>query len=183
MIRHAEPPSPPVLRLATVADAPAMAALHLVAWRGAYRDLAPAKAWETLDEAVRRERWTRTLSQPPARQAVLIAELDGAMVGFGAAVAPTEAVFGDRGEVRHLYVDPAAQGRGIGRRLMAALADQIAGWGYGGLALAVVEGNDGAMAFYRRLGGREAGRFTDPGPIWKSDNRVFVWDDLAPLRA
>lgn len=160
-----------------------MAALHIAAWRGAYRGLAPREAWDRLDEPLRRERWMAVLSQPSTPQTVLLAEEDGRLLGFGAAVAPTEAVFGDRGEVRHLYVDPIAQGQGIGRRLMAALAAEIAGWGYAGLALAVVEGNAPALAFYRRLGGREAGRFTDPGPIWKSENLVLVWDDLAPLRA
>lgn len=169
------------LRPATPADAPAMAALHLAAWREAYRGLAPQAAWDRLDEATRRDRWTATLARPAAPQAVLLAEDEGRLRGFGAAVAPSEAVFGHRGEVRHLYVDPAAQGQGIGRRLMAALAAEIAGWDYAGLALAVVEGNAPAMAFYRRLGGREAGRFTDPGPVWKSENRVFVWDDLALL--
>ncbi len=160
-----------------------MAALHLAVWRDTYRDLAPTEAWDLLDEPTRRARWTAFLSQPAKPQAVLLAEEDGRLLGFGAAVAPGEAVFGERGEVRFLYVDPAAQGQGIGRRLLAALAGEIADWGYQGLALAVVEGNDRAMAFYRRLGGREAGRFADPGPIWKSENRVFIWDDLTRLQA
>ncbi|WP_312164905.1 hypothetical protein [Phenylobacterium sp.] len=38
-----------------------------------------------------------------------------------------------------------------------------------------------AIAFYEALGGRRAGRFTDPGPLWRSDNIVFVWDELADL--
>ena len=38
-----------------------------------------------------------------------------------------------------------------------------------------------AMRFYERLGGRRAGGFTDPGPLWPSDNIVFVWDELSAL--
>ena len=38
-----------------------------------------------------------------------------------------------------------------------------------------------AMLFYERLGGRRAGGFTDPGPLWPSDNIVFVWDELSAL--
>ena len=58
---------------------------------------------------------------------------------------------------------------------------QLADWGYGGCALAVVVGNAPAMLFYERLGGRRAGGFTDPGPLWPSDNIVFVWDELSAL--
>ncbi|RYG03407.1 MAG: GNAT family N-acetyltransferase, partial [Caulobacteraceae bacterium] len=41
------------LRPATLADAPAIARLHLASWRHAYRDLAPREAFEAMDEALR----------------------------------------------------------------------------------------------------------------------------------
>jgi hypothetical protein len=64
---------------------------------------------------------------------------------------------------------------------MAGLAGELADQGYGGCALAVVVGNERAMGFYRRLGGREIGGFTDPGPLWRSENVVFAWDELTML--
>jgi ribosomal protein S18 acetylase RimI-like enzyme len=70
---------------------------------------------------------------------------------------------------------------GVGRRLMSALTQALAVQGYEGCALAVVAGNDRAARFYRRLGGREIGRFTDPGPLWRSENIVFAWDELSLL--
>ena len=47
----------------------------------------------------------------------------------------------------------------------------------------VVVGNAPAIAFYEALGGRKAGAYTDPGPMWRSENLFYVWDDLAPLMA
>jgi len=47
----------------------------------------------------------------------------------------------------------------------------------------VVNGNDHAIAFYQHLGGQRIGRYTDPGPIWRSDNLVYAWDDLTALAA
>ena len=169
------------IRAAAPADAARIARLHDEVWRAAYRDLATPAAWEGLTEAVRRARWEEVLGEERPRRTTLVAEQDGRIVGFGTACAPTEAVFGGRGEVRWLHVDPTIQGRGVGRRLMSALSRQLADWGYGGCALAVVVGNAPAMLFYERLGGRRAGGFTDPGPLWPSDNIVFVWDELSAL--
>jgi ribosomal protein S18 acetylase RimI-like enzyme len=169
------------LRTAVYEDAPAIARLHDEVWRATYRSLATAAAWEGLTEAVRAERWRETLADP-GRWTTLVAERDGAIVGFGSAGAPSEAMFEGRGEIRWLHVDPQVQGGGLGRMLMAALASELADRGYGGCALAVVVGNERAMGFYRRLGGREIGGFTDPGPLWRSENVVFAWDQLPALQ-
>ena len=170
-----------LLRPASVADASAIAALHVASWRAAYRDLAPAEVFAAMDEPLRLRRWTATLSVPPDRQVILLAEQHGRLAGMGMAASPSEAAFGERGEIRSLYLDPAFQRLGIGRRLMAALAARIEGWGYGGAALGGVAGNDRAIAFYRALGGRRAGRYLDPGPFWRSENLIFVWDELSEL--
>lgn len=169
------------LRTAVFADAAHIARLHDEVWRATYRDLATKAAWDGLTEAVRRARWEEVLGEEHPQRTTLVAERGGRIVGFGSACAPTEEAFGGRGEVRWLHVDPAAQGGGIGRRLMSALTQQLADWGYGGCALAVVVGNAPAMRFYEQLGGRRAGGFTDPGPLWRSENIVFVWDELSPL--
>lgn len=171
------------IRPALLADAPAVARLHLKSWRDAYRDLAPAEAYRVMDEAMRRARWTAILTDPPAHQLVLVAERDGRLLGMGAASAPSEAAFGDRGEIKSVYIDPDAKRTGLGRRLMALLAGQLTAWNYPGAALGVVAGNTPAIAFYQALGGRIAGRYADPGPIWQSENVVMVWDDLDILTA
>lgn len=169
------------LRTAVYEDASAIARLHDQVWRATYRDLATKAAWEGLTQAVRAERWRETLADP-GRWTTLVAERDSEIVGFGSAGAPSEDMFEARGEIRWLHVDPAVQGAGLGRALMAALAGELAAQGYGGCALAVVVGNERAMSFYRRLGGRRLGGFTDPGPLWRSENVVFAWDELSALK-
>ena len=171
------------LRPATLADAPAIARLHLASWRQAYRDLAPREAFEAMDEALRVRRWTAMLSEPSAQQALVVAEQDGRLAGVGMAAAPSQPEFGARGEICSLYLDPGFQRRGLGRRLMLALAEQVGAWGYRGAALGVVVGNEPAIAFYETLGGRVAGKYIDPGPLWRSDNLIFVWDEVSDLVA
>lgn len=169
------------LRTAVFEDADHIARLHDRVWRATYRELATPAAWAGLTEPVRRARWREVLGEVRPHRTTLVAERGGRMVGFGTACAPTEAAFEGRGEIRWLHVDPSHQSGGIGRRLMSGLTQQLADWGYGGCALAVVVGNAPAIRFYERLGGRRAGGFTDPGPLWRSENIVFVWDELSLL--
>lgn len=169
------------LREAQLADAPAIARLHLRSWRDAYRALAPAEAYETLTEAVRLARWTAILSEPQSHHRIFVAQAGGSLLGIGMAAPPSEAAFGPRGEVRSLYVDPDAKRMGVGRRLLGVVAGQLADWGYRGAALGVVAGNAPAIAFYESLGARSAGGYLDPGPLWRSENIALVWDDARDL--
>ena len=51
-----------------------------------------------------------------------------------------------------VWVAGSARGRGVGRALMAAVADWARSWGAGRLVLWVYRSNGDAIAFYRRLG-------------------------------
>ena len=72
---------------------------------------------------------------------------------------------------------------GIGRKLLTALARSIMNSGSTGLGLGVIIGNDPAIAFYEAMNGRRIGRYTDPGPVWRSENFAYVWDDLSAFAA
>ncbi|WP_230684531.1 GNAT family N-acetyltransferase [Burkholderia cepacia] len=169
------------IRSANLDDAQAIADFHVKVWRHTYRDLAPAQAHAVLDEDYRGRTWKEKLASNDGNQLVLIAESDGRIVGIGAAGAPSEPIFGGRGEIKFLYVDPEFKRRGIGRTLLAQLATHLGKLRYQGAALSVVKGNASAIAFYEALNGRLAGEYIDAGPIWRSQNIVMVWDDLTNL--
>ncbi len=169
------------IRPAAVTDAADIARLHRLVWCETYRDLAPTEVYHTLDEDFRRARWSDMIANPSLHQAILLAEQGDRLVGIGAVGAPTHSAFEGRGEIRSLYIDPSVKRQGLGRRLMRELVAELAAFGYSSAALGVVVGNEPAIAFYRSLGGRIVGQCTDPGPVWRSDNLVFVWDDLSLL--
>jgi ribosomal protein S18 acetylase RimI-like enzyme len=171
------------LREAALVDVDAIAAVHVAVWRATYRDLAPAEAIEALGVPLRRARWIETLSAPKPDQIALVAESDGTLAGFGLAGPPGDASFGGRGEIKFLYVDRGFQRRGIGRQLIAAMARHLVARDYAGIGLSVVIGNVSAIAFYEGLGGRSIGTFTDPGPLWRSANFIYAWDDVPALVA
>jgi GNAT superfamily N-acetyltransferase len=89
---------------------------------------------------------------------VLLAEADGGALGY-LAFYRAVSLFrpGAVMLVENVYVVPAARGRGVGKRLLAAAARTALERGWGRLELNVAEDNVGADAAYAALG------FTAPG--------------------
>ncbi len=67
---------------------------------------------------------------------------------------------GGTGEITHLLVAPAAQGRGIGRSLVATAEQAAVAAGLGELVLVTPEDEWGARRFYERTGWSAAGDVT-----------------------
>ncbi len=170
-----------LIRNAELEDAEAIGALHARVWVETYKDLATPEALAQLDAARRTTGWLAVLKDAEAKSDLMVAEAHGRIVGFTAVGPGGHHVFEGRGEIRQLYVDQTHQGAGIGARLMRAAAKRLSDRGFTSCGLAVVEVNDRAIAFYRRLGGVDEGGFTDAGPLWKSQNRLMVWRDITSL--
>ena len=170
-----------LIRDALSEDAEAIGALHARVWVETYRDLATPESLAQLDAARRIAGWRAVLSDENATTDLIVFETAHQIIGFIAIGPGGHESPSSRGEIKQLYIDQAHQGAGLGARLMWAAARRLADRGFTSCELAVVEGNDRAKAFYERFGGRDAGGFTDAGPLWKSSNRLMVWDDIAAL--
>ncbi|CAB3758163.1 hypothetical protein LMG29660_03349 [Burkholderia puraquae] len=101
------------IRSASLDDAQAIADFHVMVWRHTCRDLAPAQARAVLDEHDRGRKWRKRLASSDGGQRVLVAEAGGRIVGIGAAGAPSEPIFGGRGGIKLLYVDPEFKHRRV----------------------------------------------------------------------
>jgi GNAT superfamily N-acetyltransferase len=83
----------------------------------------------------------------------LIAELDGRAVGFAVWFHNFSTWTGKRGiYLEDLFVEPAARGKGIGKRLIVRIAQIAVELGCGRFEWAVLDWNAPAIAFYRALG-------------------------------
>lgn len=140
MIRTDESPNAVWLRPAVAADAGRLCAIAIAAkshW--GY----PA-GWL--------EGWRDELTVTPAamtRDRYRVADIAGRIVGFAAVSAGA-----GNAELEHLWVEPGAMGRGVGRRL---LEDALAGCAAAGARRLRVVSDPHAAAFYRRLGGVPVG--------------------------
>ncbi|KZB85007.1 bifunctional helix-turn-helix transcriptional regulator/GNAT family N-acetyltransferase [Amycolatopsis regifaucium] len=94
------------------------------------------------------------------RQAGWIAELDGERVG---SVFCMPAEDGRTAKLRLLLLEPAARGRGVGKRLVAECVEFARASGYAAIELWTVSLLDSARAIYQKAGFRLAEEETIPG--------------------
>jgi GNAT superfamily N-acetyltransferase len=143
-----------VIRALTDADIDAIAGVHVRTWQSAYAGIIPADYLAALDPAELAER-RRTGPVPPGA-ATLVADDGGEIVGF-AAFGPARREEGDaydfgNGELYAIYVDPAHQGTGTGRRLLAAARAALKRAGFPRMWLWVLAENHPSRRFYEHMG-------------------------------
>jgi L-amino acid N-acyltransferase YncA len=91
------------------------------------------------------------------RHAVLVAERDGAIVGWaGISGYRARACYDGVGEFS-IYIDPSARGQGVGRQLLAALLAEAASRGYWKLVSRIFTFNAASRALCQSCGFREVG--------------------------
>jgi GNAT superfamily N-acetyltransferase len=148
-----------VIRRATPADAPAIAAVQARTWRHAYADIvAPERMPDPEQQA---PRWAAHVD---GGGVVHVWDQDGRVVGFATAGPGREDA--TTGEVYAIYVDPPAQGAGVGGALLAVAEQSLRDASHGGAILWTFEANGLARAFYERHGweldgGRREGLATE----------------------
>lgn len=152
-------------RPATAADVPAIAALHARSWQETYTAAMSALYLVQEAPAERLAEWTRrfatALTPDPMR--VLLAEVDGELVGFCCLYLDHDPVDGTLLDNLHVRADQ--QGSGLGRNLIdwarrAAVEETVSGRLY----LWVLDSNVRARKVYEHLGGRPGRSARKPLP-------------------
>ena len=139
------------VRRATLADAEAIARVHVDSWQAAYLGLIPVPVLNDLSVERRAVNWSRILAghtTSGSRTLVLVG--DGVVIGF-ASVGPTrddDDYPRTVGEVYALYLSPPAWGHGLGAELFDAALDDLEGRRFGTVTIWVLEGNARARRFY-----------------------------------
>jgi GNAT superfamily N-acetyltransferase len=171
------------IRPALAADAPAIGALQAESWRHTYRGFLPDAYLdgEVFDD--RDATWHRRLAEPHEHPVLtLVAEDDGAMVGFAHAHVDDDPEWGSL--LDNLHVRPDRKRSGTGTRLMAETAARLRRRGCtAGLYLWVVEWNVPAQRFYEALGGCVADRSLadEGGGIGAVPTLRYAWPRLDVL--
>ena len=142
-----------MIRQGEIADAQAIARIHVDMWREAYAGIVPASHLDNLSVEKRRRKWEDTLARSPATTSVVTDET-GRVVGW-VSFGPNRDEDGTgRGEVYGIYLQSACWGRGLGRALMQAAETALASQGFSTFTLWVFELNRRARKFYERAGYR-----------------------------
>lgn len=148
------------LRPASPADLDGIIGVHAVSREAAYRAHLPAGLLARDSLQVRRGRWRERLGGADPTAVTWVAVRDGRIVGFCHASSPSPDPAGDAAHIQSLYLDPAAQGGGIGRELLRATLGSVAALGFRRATLHVYGFNGPAITFYERLGWRRIAELT-----------------------
>ena len=170
------------VRLATPDDADAIERVRTDTWRATYRDLMPDSVLDALGYDGSRRR--QQMAAMAADRFALVAEHDGAVVGFVYG-GPSRAEDADHpGEIYAIYVLPSHQGHGHGLALMRAGAREVQARGWRGMLIWVLRENHASRSFYERMGGRHLrDRDTDrevEGVTMTESG--YAWDDVSVLQ-
>ncbi|QFU17431.1 GNAT family N-acetyltransferase [Microvirga thermotolerans] len=145
---------------ATVADAEAIARVHVQGWRESYKDLLNPASLAGLSVEERAAMWKEGLAvRDPGTLALVGRTGEGEAVGF-AIGGPTRSEgtvpLGTEAEIYAIYLLDRVKRRGLGRALMAGLFAHFVRRGFASAGLWVLRDNGAARRFYEALGG-EAG--------------------------
>jgi ribosomal protein S18 acetylase RimI-like enzyme len=165
-----------ILRAAVLDDAVDVARIKIAGWRGAYAGIVPDAVLEAMDDIRTAAFWSDLIVRPRPGTGLLVAERPARdreparILGFVHIAPmrpdnPRDPPPPGRGEITALYVDPAAQRQGIGRRLLAAAFARLAEFDMPEARVWSLAENAGGNAFYERCGGArsETGEITTGG--------------------
>jgi L-amino acid N-acyltransferase YncA len=143
------------IRDAVPSDAAAIAAIYN---QGIVDLIATLETEERTPEE--RLRW---LAARGPRHPVLVAELDGAIVGWGSLNQFNPRTAYDFVADFSVYVERPWRGKGVGGALLRALIARAKQLGYHKLVLAAFPWNAGGMALYQKCGFRTVGIYKEQG--------------------
>lgn len=141
-----------VLRPARPEDLPSIAVARARTWQAAYAAQVDADDLRRLTTPEALEAWVVRAAEGTSTT-FWVAEVAGSTAGFaafGAERAESPVLW--RGEVHALYVAPEHWRTGLGSSLLHVALDELTERGHDVVTLWVLDGNEPALAFYRRHG-------------------------------
>lgn len=168
-----------LIRDARPGDEPAVADVHVRAWKAAYRGLIPQDYLDALTPADRIPGYRFGAAEPAAPRTILAFDDDGVLLGFATFGPSRDEDAAAAGELYALYVDPERWRTGAGRALLAQTRARLRTEGHEEAILWVLHGNDAAGRFYEADGWRLDGgsRWEDP---WGVRSRVHRYRRALP---
>jgi len=173
------------LRRAGIEDARAIAAINAAAWRETYAGVMRGDALAAIDLDDWARRWRERIASDDGAQAVFVAVTGEAPVGFARCSRqsnPKLVPLGFDADIASIYLLRRAQGRGLGKRLMARLAQHLMSAGCASAAVWVLRDSPKARGFYEALGAAPVG----VEGVWEVDGAAlpdiaYGWRDLRIL--
>ncbi|MEO1065856.1 MAG: GNAT family N-acetyltransferase [Pseudomonadota bacterium] len=153
-------------------EASDISAVHLAAWRDAYRGIIPHT---TLEQMIARRGdawWKRAIRRGTH---VLVIDFNGSIVGYATVGINRARTLPHEGEIYELYILPEYQGIGLGARLFSSARMALKDYGLTNNVLWVLEENDRACSFYDAMGGETVARSAETFGERNLSKIAYAW--------
>jgi len=173
-----------LIRPALLQDAPEIAAVHIAAWRSAYKGIVPQAYLNVLSYEDRKNMWTDILCRSNTASMRFVAvDEHNSVIGFVAAGKPHDTELDFDAELYAIYLLPEYKGKGVGKQLMLHIVQWLVQNNFHSLYAWVLEDNP-SKSFYEKL----HARLLDVKKPVEFDGRqlklievVYVWKNLNEL--
>ena len=174
------------IRKATTDDIPAIAALHIEGWKGAYGGIVDQAYLDSLNIDMRIKSWGELMVS--GESDTFLAELEGKPAGFVTTGRTKTAPPGSSpirpshsGEIYALYLHPDYWRQGVGSALLKHGMRELKVKKHSAVCLWVLEGNTRGRAFYDKMGGQKlGGKIVEIGPDQLKEV-CYGWRDTSSL--
>ena len=137
------------IRLATPADAPDMAEVHMRSWEVAYKGILPDE-YIREKNATRHDLYARVITEE--NETSFVIQYGGKTIGIMCVAPPQDKELTDCYELHYIYLHPGYFRRGIGTQAMELAYNIARSLGKTGLVLWVLENNTNSIEFYKKCG-------------------------------
>jgi GNAT superfamily N-acetyltransferase len=169
------------IRQAMPEDAEGIARVHVNSWRTTYPGIVSEAVLENLSVERNQEYWRKSISEPGDQCFVLVAVKEQVgVIGFASAGPERSGNYPYQGELYAIYMLKAYQGRGVGRRLVSAVAQGLLDLGLSSMLVWVLKDNL-FRAFYETLGGEQIGEQDISIGNQTLREVAYGWPDIHPL--
>jgi GNAT superfamily N-acetyltransferase len=180
------PPLIASIREAVLEDAEAIGRLHVDVWNDTYRGIMPDAVLDAMSASERARAWRQRIAEVESGSSfgVFMACLDAVPAGFAACGPQRDDALlaaGFGAEFFVINISRAAQGLGLGRRMMQAMAQAMIARGQLAASVWVVRDRPQARGFYERLGGIPHSEKIETRLDLNIVEVSYVWPDVSLL--
>ncbi|WP_318618285.1 GNAT family N-acetyltransferase [Sporosarcina sp. YIM B06819] len=167
------------IRKAKLEDAVGIAKVHVDSWRTTYMGIVPDAYLDSLSYESREQIWMSGIKQ---NNVYIVEDGDGQIVGFASGgkerTGKYEAYVG---ELYAIYLLEGQQGKGLGRKLVQTVVDDLKDKKLDSMLIWALEENP-ACRFYELLGGMKIDTADIEIEGKKLSEVAYGWDELANLK-
>ncbi|MBI1777640.1 MAG: GNAT family N-acetyltransferase [Proteobacteria bacterium] len=171
--------SAPSIRPATERDLPAIARVLVDTWRSTFQGILPDSFLSALSYPEQEERHRRRMRQPE-NQHLVIEDTAGTVVGFANSGRSRLVEYPHLSELYAIYILADHQARGLGRRLVGAVARALIVQGRSRMLVRALEANP-CRAFYEHLGAERLGMHSLAMEDFAVPAIDYGWDNVRQL--